>query len=46
MKRLVASLQKEIPDIRRSLIGAMGNLDPRHLLDPRFNAHLPQNGKS
>jgi len=41
MKRLVASLQKEIPDIRRSLIGAMGNLEPRHLLDPRFNPELP-----
>jgi len=46
MKRLVANLQQEIPDIRRSLIGAMGNLDPRHLLDPRFNAQLPQTGKS
>ncbi|PLY02947.1 MAG: tRNA 2-thiocytidine(32) synthetase TtcA [Desulfuromonas sp.] len=46
MKQLVNRLQQEIPDIRRSLIGAMGNIEPRHLLDPKFNALLPQDGKS
>jgi len=46
MKQLVTRLQKEIPDVRRSLIGAMGNLEPRHLLDPKFNELLPQDGKS
>jgi tRNA 2-thiocytidine biosynthesis protein TtcA len=42
MKKLISTLEKEIPDIRHSLIGAMGNIEPRHLLDPRFNALLPR----
>jgi len=46
MKQLIATLQKDIPDIRSSLIGAMGNLEPRHLLDPRFNPFLNKNEKT
>lgn len=33
MKRLVKELSKEIPQIRRSMIGSLGNVHPRHLLD-------------
>jgi len=33
MKRLVGQLAQEIPQLRRSLLGAMGNVQPRHLLD-------------
>ena len=36
MKRLVTDLQREIPHLRRSLLGAMGNVQPRHLLDPHL----------
>ena len=32
MKRLVADLAVDIPHVRRSLLKAMGNLQPRHLL--------------
>ena len=46
MKQLIATLQKEIPDIRHSLIAAMGNIEPRHLLDPRFNPLFTQDGNS
>jgi tRNA 2-thiocytidine biosynthesis protein TtcA len=33
MKHLVRELSAEIPDLRRSLISAVGNVQPRHLLD-------------
>lgn len=33
MKQLVKELSKEIPQIRRSMIGSLGNVHPRHLLD-------------
>jgi tRNA 2-thiocytidine biosynthesis protein TtcA len=33
MKRLVKELSKDIPHLRGSLIGALGNVQPRHLLD-------------
>ncbi len=33
MKSLVGQLAQEIPQLRRSLLGAMGNVQPRHLLD-------------
>ena len=36
MKALVGKLSEEIPQLRRSLLGALGNLQPRHLLDQRF----------
>lgn len=34
MKRLVTDLSGEIPEIRQSLLKAMSNVQPRHLLDP------------
>jgi tRNA 2-thiocytidine biosynthesis protein TtcA len=37
MKRLVKELAKEIPQIRRSMIGSLGNVHPRHLLDLQLN---------
>jgi tRNA 2-thiocytidine biosynthesis protein TtcA len=37
MKQLVKDLAKEIPQIRRSLIGSLGNVHPRHLLDHNFS---------
>ncbi len=36
MKQLVRSLSQEIPQIRRSMIGALGNVHPRHLLDRKL----------
>ncbi len=33
MKRLIAELAKENPHLKRSMIGALGNVHPRHLLD-------------
>jgi len=33
MKRLVEELSRRIPDVRRSLLRALGNVQPRHLLD-------------
>ncbi len=34
MKRLVADLEKEIPHVRASMLTALGNVAPSHLLDP------------
>ena len=34
MKGLLKELQQEIPFIKQSLLNAMGNVQPRHLLDP------------
>lgn len=36
MKRLIATLETEIPFIRQSLIGAIGNVAPSHLLDKKL----------
>lgn len=36
IKRLIAELEKEIPDIRASMLTAMGNAVPSHLLDPEL----------
>jgi tRNA 2-thiocytidine biosynthesis protein TtcA len=33
MQRLVEELGKEIPNVRQSLLAAMGNVRPSHLLD-------------
>jgi tRNA 2-thiocytidine biosynthesis protein TtcA len=33
IKRLITELEKEIPNIRSSMIGALGNVLPSHLLD-------------
>ena len=36
MKRLVCELTGEIPHLRSSLLHALANVQPRHLLDPRI----------
>lgn len=36
MKRLLAELEREIPQIKNSLLAALGNVQPRHLLDQRL----------
>ncbi len=36
MKQLVRELSKENPYLRRSMIGALGNVHPRHLMDKRL----------
>jgi tRNA 2-thiocytidine biosynthesis protein TtcA len=33
MKRLIADLEKEIPHVRSSMLSAIGNVVPSHLLD-------------
>jgi tRNA 2-thiocytidine biosynthesis protein TtcA len=37
LKRLLAELELEHPDIKNSMIKALGNVAPRHLLDTRLN---------
>jgi tRNA 2-thiocytidine biosynthesis protein TtcA len=46
MKRLVHELEEEIPHLKRSMLHAMGNIQPRHLLNPHFacNADLSREG--
>lgn len=36
VKRLIAELEKEIPNIRSSMLTALGNSVPTHLLDPKL----------
>jgi tRNA 2-thiocytidine biosynthesis protein TtcA len=36
IKRLIEELEKEIPNIRSSMLTALGNAVPTHLLDPRL----------
>jgi tRNA 2-thiocytidine biosynthesis protein TtcA len=36
VKRLIADLEKEIPNIRSSMLTALGNAVPTHLLDPNL----------
>lgn len=36
MKQLICDLARENPRIRRSMIGALGNVQPRHLMDRRL----------
>ena len=35
VKRLIAQLEVEHPDIKNSMLRALGNVAPRHLLDRR-----------
>jgi tRNA(Ile)-lysidine synthase TilS/MesJ len=37
MKRLLMQLEREHPGVKASLLKALGNVMPRHLLDRRFN---------
>lgn len=42
MKQLLASLEQEIPQIKNSLLAALGNVQPRHLLDKNlYNEGAP-----
>jgi len=41
MKRLLADLQQDIPHVKSSLLKALSNVQPRHLLDRRLQAALP-----
>jgi len=36
IKRLIADLEKEIPNVRSSMLTALGNAVPTHLLDPNL----------
>lgn len=37
MKRLISELERDIPHIRQSLLKALSNVQPRHLLDRRIS---------
>jgi len=37
MKRLLYQLERDIPQIRNSLLAALGNVQPRHLLDTKLH---------
>jgi tRNA 2-thiocytidine biosynthesis protein TtcA len=37
MKSLLKELQKDIPHIKNSLLKALSNVHPRHLLDPSLS---------
>ncbi len=37
MKRLISELERDIPHIRQSLLRALSNVQPRHLLDRRIS---------
>jgi tRNA 2-thiocytidine biosynthesis protein TtcA len=41
VKRLIAQLEVEHPDVKNSMIRALGNVASRHLLDRRLNP-LPE----
>ena len=42
VKRLIAQLEVEHPDLRNSMIRALGNVAPRHLLDRRLALSEPR----
>ena len=44
MKRLIAELEVEHPDIKNSMMRALGNVAPRHLLDRRLHPVGPVSG--
>jgi tRNA 2-thiocytidine biosynthesis protein TtcA len=46
MKRLIAQLEVEHPDIKNSILRALGNVAPRHLLDRRIVAAAPADARS
>jgi tRNA 2-thiocytidine biosynthesis protein TtcA len=38
VKSLIAELEQQTPHIKKSMLNAMRNVQPRHLLDPNLNA--------
>ena len=44
IKQLLSELQLEIPQIKKSLLNAMRNVQPRHLLDPHLISSGSQTG--
>ncbi len=41
MKQLIAQLQEEVPHIKQSMLRALGNVQPRYLMDPNVTKTLP-----
>lgn len=41
MKQLLKELQGDIPHVKSSLLKALSNVHPRHLLDPALRRHTP-----
>ena len=37
VKRLILDLEREHPGVKQSMLKALGNVMPRHLLDARLN---------
>jgi tRNA 2-thiocytidine biosynthesis protein TtcA len=46
IKRLIAQLEVEHPEIKSSMLRALGNVAPRHLLDRRLTGAAPSPGSS
>lgn len=44
VKRWLAEIEAEIPDLRANLLAAAGNLEPEHLLDRRFGPSPASDG--
>ena len=42
IKKLLASLQEDHPNIKSSLLNALTNVRPTHLLDPRLSKNAPR----
>lgn len=42
VKRLLGDLETRIPDVRESMLAAIGNVRARHLLDPRLTEATPE----
>jgi len=46
VKRLLGDLEERIPDVRESMLAAIGNVRSRHLLDPRLQESPPREDSS
>jgi len=46
IKRLIAQLEVEHPEIKSSMLRALGNVAPRHLLDRRLTGSAPSSGST
>lgn len=46
MKRLLRELQADIPHVKSSLLKALSNVHPRHLLDPSLHRNMTSAGKT